>query len=133
MRLVPRRIASGQAIESLVNDGLPIGDFDQVAPPPRAPRLYRTQGGWRVFYTDHPAGSHGLLMRDLLLAGCDPRYIIYASINGFSTRVSPKTNHPEPWCVARFVHQKGPIHQDWLDYISEHDRLTRANTDGTLC
>lgn len=133
MRLEKRRIASGQVIQSLVNDGLPIGDFDQVEPPQRAPRLYQTQGGWRVFYTDHASGSCGIIMHDLLLSGCDPRYIFYASINGFSTRVSPKTDHPEPWCVVKFVHQNGPINKDWLDFISEHDRLTRAHTDGVLC
>jgi len=133
MRLETRRISSGQPIQSLVNDGLPIGDFDQKDPPDPAPRLYRTQGGWRVFYTNHGFGSCGLLMHDLLLSGCDPRYVMYASIYGFSTRVSPKALRPEPWCVAKFVHQNGDIHPDWVAFISEHDRLTRAHVDGVLC
>lgn len=126
-------MSTGRAIQCLVAPNLPIGDFDQFAPPQHAPRLYRTQAGWRVFYTDRGYGSQGQLMHDLLLSGCDPRYILYVSLHDFAVRVSPKKDHPEPWCVARFVHQNGPIHQDWLDFISEHDRLARAHTDGVLC
>lgn len=133
MRLETRCLASGRVIQYLMADGLPIGDFDQPAPPVPAPRLYRTRGGWRVFYTDRGRGSHGLLMHDLLLAGCDPRYVLHASMHGFTARVSPKTDHPEPWCVARLQHQQGEVHPDWADFITEHDRLVRATGEGELC
>jgi hypothetical protein len=133
MRLEIRRMSTGRPIQCLVADDLPIGDFDQIQPPDSAPRLYRTQGGWRVFYTDRGFGAQGQLMHDLILAGCDPRYILYVSLHGFAVRVSPKRDVPEPWCVARLVHQQGEIHSDWQEFISEHDRLTRANMDGVLC
>lgn len=133
MRLETRHMSTGRPIRCLVAQDLPIGDFDQPAPPVPAPRLYRTRGGWRVFYTDRGRGPHGLLMHDLLLAGCDPRYIIYASMYGFAVRVSPKADQPEPWCVARLEHQQGEIHPDWAEFIAEHDRLVRATGEGELC
>jgi len=133
MRLETRRMSTGRPIQCLVADDLPIGDFDQLQPPDQAARLYRTQGGWRVFYTDRARGPSGLLMRDLLLAGCDPRYILYVSLHGFAVRVSPKRNVPEPWCVARLVHQQGEIHSDWQEFIAEHDRLARSHQEGVLC
>lgn len=133
MRLETRHMSTGRAIVCLVADDLPIGDFDQLHPPMPAPRLYRTQGGWRVFYTDRGRGPQGLIMRDLLLAGCDSRYILYVSLHGFAVRVSPKFDRPEPWCVARLVHQQGAIHPDWGGFICEHDRLARAGAEGELC
>lgn len=133
MRLETRRMSTGRAIQCLVAEDLPIGDFDQIHPPDEAPRLYRTQGGWRVFYTDHARGPAGTLMHDLLLAGCDPRYILYVSLHGFAVRVSPKRDVPEPWCVARLVHQQGEIHPDWQAFILEHDRLARSLREGSLC
>lgn len=133
MRLETRHMSTGRAIECLVAEDLPIGDFDQAAPPSHAPRLYRTRGGWRVFYTDRGRGPQGLIMHDLLLSGCDPRYILYVSLHGFAVRVSPKFDRPEPWCVARLVHQRGPVHADWGQFIEEHDRLARAGGKGELC
>jgi len=133
MRLETRRLSTGRPIDCLVAEDLPIGDFDQAAPPFPAPRLYRTRHGWRVFYTDRGRGLHGRLMHDLLLAGCDPRYIIYASMHGFAVRVSPKEDRPEPWCVARLVHQQGPAHSDWAEFVAEHDRRVRAHGEGELC
>lgn len=126
-------MSTGRLIRCLVAEDLPIGDFDQQDAPAYAPRLYRTRGGWRVFYTDRGRGAQGLLMQQLLLSGCDPRYILYVSLHGFAVRVSPKQNVPMPWCVARLHHQHGNVHPDWDEFIAEHDRLTNALSSGVLC
>jgi len=128
-----RNLTTGTRIRCLRSDNLVIGDFDQINPPEYAPRLYQTQAGWRVFYTNMARCKTNEALLHLLRVGCDPRYVIYVSIHGFETRISPKKQVKEPWCVTRLHAQTGSIHSDWIKFIDAHDSLTRAHGIGELC
>lgn len=87
-------------------------------------RLYRTPGGYRAFLTsttptlyDWLRLAHWLHV-DLFYMGYRVRY----ASHGWACRVSPKPNREGDY-VARLIGQYGPISEELLPFVEQHDQL----------
>lgn len=95
-------------------------------------RLYRTPGGYRAFLTSTTPTLYDWLQLahwlhvDLFYMGYRVRY----AAHGWACRVSPKPNREGDY-VARLIGQYGPVSEELLPFVEQHDRLIRRfNKEG---
>lgn len=110
---------------------LPVGDFDDGRPYLDEPhRLYRTNKGWRLFYTGRYDPNFDIMLDKIGEDGADPYFVkIARKRRYYATRIEPKYEIPfgvGGWGVASLVGEWGDRHPGWDDFIEVHDSWTNA-------
>ena len=108
----------------------PIGDFDSTtAVLPNEPlRIYKTQKGFRVFFTGRYDVDRDSMFDELDARGGDRLYSRFGKTRGyFSSRLQPKSlPTPSNYAVARFLYDTGEARPEWKQLIEYHDSVTNA-------
>jgi hypothetical protein len=108
----------------------PIGDFDNpnVMLPDEPMRIYKTQKGFRVFFTGRYDVDRNAMFDELDAMGGDKLYSKFARFRRyFASRVEPKSlPAPDGYAVTQFLEETGSARPEWKDLIETHDRLTNA-------
>lgn len=116
----------------------PVGDFDGEKPfiPDEPYRLYKTQKGYRGFFTGRYAPDLDATLEEMKAMGADPLYVKYCGRKRYyAMRVDPKFLDPSSRIgVARLVFSQGTPLPEWDKIIALHDEMTNANDKlATLC
>jgi hypothetical protein len=109
----------------------PVADFDggEFMIPDEPFRLYRTQKGYRGFFTGRYAPDIDLMLDEMVARGADPVYAKYCRLKRYyAMRIDPKYPDRRPnFSVTQFVMEQGHSLPEWEEIINLHDRLTNAH------